>query len=333
MTALNLNGRARWVDFRGVPKAGWGAFYAALKVNNITGAIRYIDGGSESKQITSAERMAANKYGRKLLLVDETGTGDAWDPANDFAAGQARGRGALADAKAQGFAAIGIAAAADAHATARQVADAVQYARGFASIVGKAMAGFYGFREVLAGVRAANCVSWYWLAGSMPSAEDARWLGFWQDNRGFKYFAGVECDINWRLDGPIPGATTTTEEDDDMQPVDMWRVKRKGEKRDMSQIAADIDAKSSAILAAVAADRDMTPVQFQALIDGAVDKAVEEHSASAADIAAELRAGLNADLLPALQAVMTEVLGDDNADQADQIVDALVDRLQNGATA
>jgi Rv2525c-like, glycoside hydrolase-like domain len=283
MTELRLAGRKRWIDFRGVPRS-WDVFYSIAKGMGITGALRYTDAGSEGKQIHSAERQAAFRQGIDLLLVDELNTGDAWDSANDRAAGVVRGRAALADAKAEGFGKIGIAAAADAHAPSlRHISDAVMYATGFASVVGKEWAGFYGFMETLRAVRTANVVSWLWLAGSKPSAEDARWVAFWQDNTGTIAINGVECDVNWRLDGPIPGAEVKEEEDVDQTEV----IKDSGPGRlnhtwlNTNQVLnnrtfglAAIGAQLKALTAAVAVDKGVPEERLQEMLDVAVAKAL-----------------------------------------------------------
>jgi hypothetical protein len=284
MTELKLAGRERWLDFRGVPKS-WDVFYAAAKAKGFVGAIRYIASGSDGKQIHSAEREAAARQRMKLLLVDELNTGDAWDSANDRKAGVVRGAAALFDAKQEGFGLVGISAAADAHAPSpRHISDAVMYATGFASVVLKEWAGFYGFMEVLRAVHTADVVSWYWLAGSKPSAEDARWLAFWQDNTGTVHILGVECDVNWRLDGPIPGAP----KEEDMQPTDL--VKDPGPNRwghtwlntnqvlnngkyGLAALGAKTDANTK-LLAELAKSPDATPEQMKAWMDEAVAKAM-----------------------------------------------------------
>lgn len=325
MTTLNLSGRALWIDFRGAPKS-WDHFYATAYKAGVRGALRYGDAGSEGKQIHAAERQAAARQGIEILLVDELGTGDAWDAADDRSAGVARGRSALADARAEGFGPVGIAAAADAHASGKQITDAVQYATGFASVVTKKWAGFYGFREVLTAVRAAGVVSWYWLCGSMPSAEDARWIAFWQDNRGTFVVDGVQCDKNWRLDGPLPGAATNIEEDD-VSALDVWGYKNKAAapKGDaywyLRNTYDTATATRAAVIALAAAKQGVDPSALEAMID----KAVAEHTPTAAEIAAESK--------PAIAEAVHAALGEDNADQADAIVDAIVGRLQNGATA
>lgn len=312
MTNLNLAGREKWLDFRGVPRS-WDAFYAEAKRLGYVGAIRYIDAGSDSKQIHSAEREAANRQGIKLLLVDELNTGDAWDAANDFAAGAARGKAALADAKREGFGTIGISAAADAHApSTRHISDAVAYARGFASSVGKAQAGMYGFSEVIRAVRAANVVSWYWLAGSKPSAEDAKWLAFWQDNTGFVDVGGITCDRNWRLDGPIPGTEVDVMNTAQEKKLDLGNRIGTETQRRVTLMRAEQSAQAAAILKAITADKgtDLDPEAFRAVMEESAQKAMAESMD-------EFRS--------MLEGIVREVIP---AEQADQIIAKLGEKLQ-----
>jgi hypothetical protein len=154
----------------------------ALRDNGISGAIRYIGDGNEGKQIHAAE---VKRYTDALFpyaLVTELSTVDAWVAADDFAAGKARAERALADARAEGIPDyVPIAWAADAHANPDQVQQALNYGRGFQSVLGK-RTGVYGFIEVVRAAHDAGLGYWWWLAGSMPSAADQKWLNFWQRN-------------------------------------------------------------------------------------------------------------------------------------------------------
>ncbi|TDP97636.1 glycoside hydrolase domain-containing protein [Labedaea rhizosphaerae] len=296
MTALNLNGRRRWVDFRAVPKAGWDKLYAAFAADGVEGAIRYSGLGAESKQITSAERQAAAKHGVKLIVVGELGVDDAWKDANDYAAGQAAARTVLADVKREGFGSVAGCPAADAHATAAQVPQAVQYAKGFASVWGKALAGMYGFLEVLRACRAANAVTWHWLAGSMPSAEDARWLTFWQDNRGTRRYLDVEVDINWRLDGPLPGTEDELSKtaEDQIQSVYIGLFQGShGTGWTAPPIAQTVGAMSKQLAALAAlpglvAQLVKDPNLDEATVTRIVDDAVAKHTPTAEENAAQM---------------------------------------------
>lgn len=74
-------------------------------------------------------------------------------------------------------------------------------------------------------------------------------------------------------------------------------------------------------MAALATHPDITPEQLAA----EVDKAIARHKVSAEDIAAAI------DVIqrPYIEAAVRAVLGEDNTDQADQIVDEIVSRLTN----
>lgn len=163
-----------------------------------TGVLRYIGLGREGKQIHRGEYEDYVAHGLGVLLVAELGIDDAWASLNDYEIGAARARIAVADAHAEGIPdSVGIAWAADSHATTSQVRDAVEYGRGFASVLGD-RTGAYGFMEVLRAVHAADGASWYWLAGTRPDSEDQKWIQFWQRNTrpSVLVVAGTMCDIN-----------------------------------------------------------------------------------------------------------------------------------------
>lgn len=169
-----------------------------MRAAGFTGVLRYIGLGREGKQIHRAEYEDYVAHGLGALLVAELGIDDAWASRDDYEIGAARARIAVADARAEGIPdSVGIAWAADSHATTSQVRDAVTYGRGFASVLG-ARTGAYGFMEVLRAVRAADAASWYWLAGTRPDSEDQKWIQFWQRNTRptVVVVAGTMCDIN-----------------------------------------------------------------------------------------------------------------------------------------
>lgn len=187
-----------WADYSaGYPGA------ANLAAAGFTGAIRYIGKGSEGKQLQEAERADFDAHGFRYLLVCELDTHDA---EGGYAAGQAFGLAALADARAQGVPdSVGIACAADEHLTAAQIPTAVEYARGFRDVVGAARMGVYGFSEFVAAARAAGIGSWFWQCGNPPSTTGTSgFVTFWQRN-GYAgaaptaYVAGVQCDISEQL--------------------------------------------------------------------------------------------------------------------------------------
>ncbi len=193
---------AQWLDFSDQPPGA-----AAIKQAGYMGVLRYIGLGSEGKQIHHAEYQDYVDHGLGVLLVAELGVNDAWAALDDYATGVARAQLALADARAEGIPdTVGIACAADAHATsATQIDDAVRYAAGVASVLGRARAGFYGFRETSQAVHAAGVVGWHWRCGSEPSLEDKTWVNFWQRNTPPQVVVinGTACDINETY-APLP---------------------------------------------------------------------------------------------------------------------------------
>jgi hypothetical protein len=168
---------ATWADYSGGYPGG-----AALRAAGIAGVIRYVGLGSSSKRITRAEYLDLVANGIEVRLVAELGTHDA---EGGYAAGVANARAALADARALGIPdTVGIAAACDEHLTSAQVPTAVQYAHGFADVLGTDRAGAYGFAEFVDAVHAADIVGWWWKCGSAPTAAEAAWITFWQRNAG-----------------------------------------------------------------------------------------------------------------------------------------------------
>jgi hypothetical protein len=192
----------QWADYSGGRPSG-----AALRGAGFGGVIRYVGlGGGASlpgKRITAAEYRDLTGAGVQVLLVCEGDTTDAW---GGYAAGVANARIALADARELGIPdSVGIAAAADAHAANQaQINAAVEYARGFQDVLGKARAGFYGFQETVTAVRNAGIGSWYWRCGSEPSGTvnpptgEKSWTHLWQRNKAptVRVVSGVTCDIN-----------------------------------------------------------------------------------------------------------------------------------------
>jgi hypothetical protein len=190
----------RWADFSAGRPSG-----AALVAAGFEGVLCYTGLGSAGKRITGSQYRDYKANNLGVLLVAELHTTDAWEGANDYALAQERARIALADARAQGIPdSVGIACAADAHVSPdphvgpAQIQDAVRYAAGFASVVGKGRAGFYGFSETSRAVHAADVVGWHWRCGTEPTAEDKKWVNFWQRNTAptVIWVSGIPCDIN-----------------------------------------------------------------------------------------------------------------------------------------
>lgn len=181
-----------YADFSGPPPGA-----KALKAAGFSGVIRYIGLGSEFKQIHRAEYVDYVTNGMDVLLVAELHTTDAWQAADDYGYGVQNALIARADARNEGIPDYEpIFWAADAHATASQVADSLEYGRGFQSVLGRAGTGPYGFMEVVRAAKNAGLGNYYWVAGSQPSAEDQKWITFWQKNTGTRTVNGTVCDIN-----------------------------------------------------------------------------------------------------------------------------------------
>jgi hypothetical protein len=180
-----------WVDYSSGRPGG-----AALAAAGIFGAARYVSAGSAGKLITAAEYADLMAHGIQVVLVDELNTHDA---EGGFTAGADHARTALATARAFGIPdSVGIAAASDEHLAPEQIPTAVDYARGFASVLGVARTGAYGFAEFVDAVRAAGVAGWFWKCGSAPTAAEAGWVNLWQRNTGAttQTINGVVCDLN-----------------------------------------------------------------------------------------------------------------------------------------
>jgi hypothetical protein len=122
----------------------------------------------------------------------------------------------------------------------------------------------------------------------------------------------------------------TVPEEDDMQPTDtvqdpgggkwgwIWLNAQANAKAIRTYTEGTVIPQLAAIKAAIAADRDMDPEDFANMIDASVQRhtpTVEQNVAG---------------LVAVLKPTLLEVLGQDNDEQADAIVDALVTRLNNG---
>lgn len=182
----------------------------AIRDAGYAGVVVYVGEGSAGKRLTAAEYRDLKSAGLTVWFVVELGQHDV---RGGFARGQTAGHDALNDLKALGVTDTEspIFCAMDEHVGGDTAAQAVAYARGFASVVGKARAGFYGFSDSLVPVHDAGVVSAYWLCGSKPSAAIAAWLHLWQDNTTHTIVAGIQCDIN-RVYNPLHQSTTEVDD-------------------------------------------------------------------------------------------------------------------------
>ncbi len=150
-------------------------------------------------------------------------------------------------------------------------------------------------------------------------------LSGWGANLDLNYFPGTRDELAALLGG--------TQEEDCMGVFDkdsktaydeVFHTVVSGEKRD-GQINRDLGfiverveqegAATRAAVAAALADPAITAEEMARI----VDQAVADHTPTADQVAAAQ--------LPHIQAAVREVLGEDNADQADQFIDALTRRL------
>ncbi|MCG3757365.1 glycoside hydrolase domain-containing protein [Amycolatopsis sp. Poz14] len=337
---------ARWADYSAGRPSG-----AALRRAGFSGVVRYIGLGREGKQLTAAEyRDLVGEFGAaNVLLVAEAGTADAWgtDTDDDYARGVAYGRIALADARAAGVPDwAGLACAADAHAQAFQLDDVVRYASGFRDVVGQGRCGVYGFSETLGVVHDAGIGCWYWLCGSELAQNDPRraWVNLWQRNRPPTVInvAGVPCDINEIYRVP------QTQEVPDM---DATQARQLAELHSwLSPLSLEIGPKNADGIAPRSNAKPLNdmlanvygmlffPSNYIAAPDGSpmpsilsmVAKAAYgsgvDQTAITAAVEKAVGAGLD-DFRAQLRADVVAVLGEDNAEQADEIVAAIAARL------
>ena len=191
-----------WADYSAGRPGG-----AALRAAGFSGVIRYVGTPGRAKNITAGEYQDLVGHSLSVLLVHENGTGDV---LRGYAGGVADAHSALDNARACSIPdSVGIASASDRHLTAAQVRAGVQYQAGFASVLGGARGGAYGFSEYVSAVRAAGTASWLWQCGHRPDANAG--VHLWQRNAGVSQTTvnRIACDINDQL-LPLP--------EDDMTP-------------------------------------------------------------------------------------------------------------------
>lgn len=304
----------------------------------VIGAVRYIGFPNRKKCTTAGELRDFTAHGLGMALVYE-------DNADDWRGGLARGREAGARARSHATA-IGFPADRPIYmAIDRDVVSAVEFAvmveylRGAAqSLGGLDQVGVYGEFDVCIRAQQAGVATYFWQcrawSGTPPRLFAARDL---YQRVGTVQVGGIGCDINDVLQ-PDWGQHTT---ENDMQPTDLVidpatgqpALDTNGNTYSYNQAwyytnlsgwvlregLDDLKAKQAATQAAVAAianDQDITPDELAAV----VDRAVAEHTPTAEQVAAAQ--------LPHIADAVREVLGEDNADQAAAIVDALAERLR-----
>lgn len=210
-----------WADYAGGTVPG-----AALRGAGYVGAIRYVGIGSGAKRLTATELASHQTAGITVLGVAES---TATEANNGFGAGVADAKAVLADPLTATLPVI--------FATNDQptyTSADVQYVAGFASVLGAARTGAYGFASFLTAVRAAGAATWFWQAGDPPNLTGTDgWVHLWQrqgtpgngaDGPAVPTtltVAGVSCDINNQL-LDFPGADMPLTTADAQLVVNTW---------------------------------------------------------------------------------------------------------------
>lgn len=289
--------------------------------------LRYADfDGQRHAVLTKDEYESHLAAGIRSLLIYQRTTRD---PDGGETRGRDFARAAVAYARTIGYR-LGepIFATADAPIGAYNLDVAEAFFRGFAAVVREAgyLAGGYGFRDVIYRLQDRGVVDVLWLCGAESGWRSG--IAIYQWNNGRIYPSGVEADLVKQFE-PIPGG-------DDMagaldEPIGVWGQERTTTLRTelawLPQNFANIDGRLAGLTAAVSAlaAGDVTAERLDHVVGQAVDKAVAEHTPTAEQVAEAQR--------PFLREAMREVLGEDNDDQADEILRRMGDKLASAAQA
>jgi Domain of unknown function (DUF1906) len=166
---------------------------AAIKAAGYQFVVRYVEDPKQwlgSKHIRPAEYVDLIGAGLEVFLVFEIGVDDM---LGGYAAGVANATRAQAGATWIGYPpAYPIFMACDMHLTTPQIATALEYIAGAATVLGDSL-GVYGFVELIDA--AANGPATYlWQCGHRPTGDNVH---VWQRNDiGFASVGGIECDTN-----------------------------------------------------------------------------------------------------------------------------------------
>lgn len=164
--------------------------------------IRYTEDPKQflgTKHIRPAEYVDLIAAGIEVFLVFEIGVDDM---LGGHAAGVVNATRARAGATWIGYPpAYPIFMACDMHLTTPQIATALEYIAGAATVLGDSL-GVYGFVELIEASMNGPAAYW-WQCGHAPTGSNVH---VWQRNDiGFTAVGGVECDTNeLYLDMPIP---------------------------------------------------------------------------------------------------------------------------------
>ena len=181
---------ALWGDYVGYPGG------AALRAAGFAGVVRYVGIGGSAKRLTAAEYADLTGHGLQVLGVVESTTTEADD---GYGTGVSDAQAALSDiADLTGGRGLDFVFATNDKTT--YIAADVDYVRGFASVLGVARTGVYGFSDFLGAVRGAGAASVFWQCGHPPSLTGTGdFVHFWQRQ-------GTAGDAS---DGPATPTTAT----------------------------------------------------------------------------------------------------------------------------
>jgi hypothetical protein len=294
---------------------------AAIKRAGYGGAVRYIGFPSRTKCTNAGELADFTRHALGMALVYE-------DSATDWLGGLAGGRAAGARARNHanqiGFPRtrpIYMAVDRDV-VTGGQFATMVEYLRGASQTVGGVgLTGVYGEYDVCVRARQAGVARWFWQCRAWSGTPVKLFPGRHLYQRaGTVNVGGVSCDVNDVLQQDWGHHT---EDDVSASDVFNYRINRQGSSlggvTTLGAVVANIDrawemqaARDQAILAAIAAEKGVTPEKLGSLID----EAVATHRPTPDEIAAAQR-----DLV---EAAVREVVA---PEQADQIIQKIAEQL------
>ena len=296
---------------------------AAIKRAGYGGAVRYIGFPSRMKCTDPGELADFTRHGLGMALVYE-------DHTEDWLSGHAGGRTAGARARDHatriGFPAdrpIYMAVDRDV-VTGGEFTRMVEYLRGASQALGgTGRTGVYGEYDVCVRAKQAGVARWFWQCRAWSGTPVRLFPGRHLYQRaGTVFVGGISCDINDVLQ---PDWGQHTEDDVSASEVFNYRIRRQGStlggETTLGAVVANIDrawemqaARDQAILAAIAADRDMSPEELGELID----RAVATHRPTLDEIAATVR-----DLV---ETAVREVVP---AGQADEIIQRIAERISD----
>jgi hypothetical protein len=186
---------------------------AVIKTAGHKFVIRYVEDPNQwlgSKHIRPAEYTQLIASGIDVFLVFEIGVDDM---LGGRAAGVANATRARAGATWIGYPpAYPIFMACDMHLTTPQIATALEYIAGAATVLGDQL-GVYGFVELI-DASMNGPATYRWQCGRAPTGNN---VNVWQrNNSGFATVGGIQCDVNeLYLEMPTPeeGETALTAEE------------------------------------------------------------------------------------------------------------------------